>query len=233
MEEFCKFLKDSGIDFRQIGSLFLFDKFGEAIVFVPLVSSDSQHFPEIPAGYRLHHLYEDRWNACRELMSGRILAHLGQFRRIAARNCTVKRIDAITANNFLERYHIYGKAKCRYKYGLFHKDELVAVSCFSSPRTVTREEGGADVLLRSYEWVRQAGLPDCRINGGMGKMLSAFIREVQPDEVMSYADLEWSDGEVYRKLGFVESGGKEPVRFSIDPISYQRSRNGNGIEIYN
>ena len=50
----------------------------------------------------------------------------------------------------------------------------------------------------------------------MGKLMKAFIEEVQPDDIMSYADLEWSSGEVYSTLGFTEESLKEPVMFAID-----------------
>ena len=57
----------------------------------------------------------------------------------------------------------------------------------------------------------------------MGKLLSTFINEVKPDDIMSYADLEWSDGEVYRKLGFSAESTKSPVMFDIDTIDWSRT----------
>jgi hypothetical protein len=51
----------------------------------------------------------------------------------------------------------------------------------------------------------------------MGKLLKAFIEEVRPDDIMSYADLEWSEGGVYETLGFKAEGIKSPVMFEIDP----------------
>ena len=56
----------------------------------------------------------------------------------------------------------------------------------------------------------------------MGKLLKAFIEEVQPDDIMSYADLEWSEGRVYERLGFVSEGVKSPVTFEIDPDMHRR-----------
>jgi hypothetical protein len=56
----------------------------------------------------------------------------------------------------------------------------------------------------------------------MGKLLKAFIKEVQPDDIMSYADLEWSEGEVYERLGFEAEAEKEPVTFTIDPQTWER-----------
>ena len=47
-------------------------------------------------------------------------------------------------------------------------------------------------------------------------MLKAFILDQKPDDIMSYADLEWSEGRVYEQLGFVLEGRKDPVLFEID-----------------
>jgi hypothetical protein len=56
----------------------------------------------------------------------------------------------------------------------------------------------------------------------MGKLLKTFILEVQPDDIMSYADLEWSQGDVYKTLGFNEELPKDPVSFEIDPQTWER-----------
>lgn len=62
-----------------------------------------------------------------------------------------------------------------------------------------------------------------RISGGMGKILKAFVNEVNPDDIMSYADLEWSEGSVYERLGFEkEDMGKEPVMFTVDSETWER-----------
>ena len=53
-------------------------------------------------------------------------------------------------------------------------------------------------------------------------MLKHFIKEVQPDDIMSYADLEWSEGAVYEQLGFTLEGKKEAVSFIIDCYTWER-----------
>ena len=95
---------------------------------------------------------------------------------------------------------------------------LIAVATFSNARKWIKD--GKEI--RSYEWTRYASLPDLRVSGGMGKLLKAFIKEVQPDDIMSYADLEWSEGEVYERLGFEAETEKEPVTFTIDPQTWER-----------
>ena len=61
-----------------------------------------------------------------------------------------------------------------------------------------------------------------RISGGMGKLLKAFIKEVQPDDIMSYADLEWSEGDVYTALGFKREDSKDAVEFMVDSRTWER-----------
>ena len=175
---------------------------------------------------------EDRWYRQPEMMKARLLAHLEIFTPVYARNCEIRRIDKPTAAEFLGRTHAYGDAACKYRYGLFLKrhtghlaslchserseesliGQLIAVGTFSNARKWIKN--GKEI--RSYEWTRFASLPGLRISGGMGKILKTFIEEVQPDDIMSYADLEWSEGTVYEQLGFTLEGKKDPVLFGVD-----------------
>lgn len=192
---------------------------------------------------------EDRWKRQRPMMEARLLAHMEVFSQAYARNCEVRRIDKETAQRFLNDNHSYGYAACKYRYGLFLKRHtghvareieeerflgcarndnrsdrgdivgtLIAVATFSNARKWIKN--GKEI--RSYEWTRYASVPELRVSGGMGKLLKAFIKEVQPDDIMSYADLEWSEGKVYEALGFSEEQPKDPVSFEIDPETWER-----------
>ena len=163
---------------------------------------------------------EDMWRGRPEMMMPRLLAQLGRFRSVFARNTVVSRIGKEEAASFLDRCHSYRDAASRYRYGVFTKaGELVAVASFSSGRTWVKEGR----TVRSYEWVRYASLPDVRVVGGMGKVLRAFEEDVHPDDIMSYADMEWTDGAVYERLGFIEDGIRPPVQFVIAPVSWVRT----------
>lgn len=191
--------------------------------------SEAVRYLETTTGCRPMMIAEDRWNRQQDMIRHRILAHLESFFPIYARNCDVKKIDKETASEFLESNHSYGDAACRYRYGVFLKRHtghincdlrkevfdpgtLVAVAEFSNARKWTK----GDKTIRSYEWTRFASVPDVRIVGGMGKVLNTFIDEVGPDDIMSYSDLEWSDGNVYSRLGFVAEGDRPSVMFRID-----------------
>lgn len=190
------------------------------------IVSDTGRYPLV--------ITEDRWHSQPKMMHARLLAHLRIFTQIYARNCEVRKIDKKTAAEFLEANHSYGDAACRYRYGLFLKrytghtsslnidrpkaGDLVAVATFSNGRKWIK----GDKTIRSYEWTRYASLPGVRLSGGMGKLLQAFIEEVKPDDIMTYADLEWSEGKVYEALGFALEGVKSPVMFTVDTSSWRR-----------
>ena len=192
-------------------------------------------------------LFEDRWWAARELVQARILARLERFRSVFARKCRVLSGRgnpqlAEQVREFLQKHHSYSSAKCRYRYALEHEGEIVAVATFSEGRPMVRkiesplqnvpkeEQLNANILVfDSYEWVRYASLPGVRVVGGMGKLLNAFIDErltrIEPGtplEIMTYSDTEWSNGDVYTKLGFSYAGERPPVEYYVHRQTYTR-----------
>lgn len=136
---------------------------------------------------------------------------MGPSAKIFARNCTVRRIDKISASRFLDEHHSLKSCKAKYHYGLFvdrttgireksmPEGTLVAVGTFSNGRLF--RDGH-----RSYEWIRYTSLKDVRVMGGMGKILDAFVQEVHPGDVMTYVDASRSDGKAYLELGFRNEG---------------------------
>lgn len=200
----------------------------EAMACVEKVRTDDGEYPLI--------ITRDRWERQKNMMEKRLLSHLEVFTPIYARNCEIRRIDKETAAGFLEMNHSYGDAACRYRYGMFLKRHtghlartdigdcfasgtLVAVATFSNARKWKKGEKE----IRSYEWTRFASLPELRISGGMGRFLKHFIKEVKPDDIMTYSDLEWSEGEVYRQLGFTLENRKGPVTFRICTDTWTRT----------
>jgi hypothetical protein len=53
--------------------------------------------------------------------------------------------------------------------------------------------------------------------GGLDKLVQAFFHEKQPDDLMTYADRDWSDGESYLRLGFECIGETPPQTFWVHP----------------
>lgn len=143
---------------------------------------------------------------------------------VNALKATAVNLFNLKVHNFLQKYHSYGDAKAKYRYLLIQDETVVAAATFSAPMEVKRAFNGIIVEVSSYEWVRYASLPGIRVLGGMGKLLNAFINEVRAEqsnkrdyiEVMTYSDNEWSDGEVYSKLGFEKVGERAPIEYFVD-----------------
>jgi len=58
--------------------------------------------------------------------------------------------------------------------------------------------------------------------GGMGRLMDCFVKEVKPQEIMTYADIDWSYGDVYKKLGFKFAGETKPIEFYVDRETMER-----------
>lgn len=162
---------------------------------------------------KIIHLWEDVWNNKKQLTQSRILALCGISKRVYARQTEVVRLNKEETDAFLQANHLQESVAAYYKYGLYHKDELVAVATFSKSRTM--QDGPA--LYRSYELVRFANKSGSTVIGGLSKLLNFFIEQHHPAHIMTYADRDWSSGEGYKKLGFMFTDHTPPQAFFIHP----------------
>lgn len=235
-DSFISFLDAHSLRYVADGDLFFFVEYHLEIALVHLSDfadgAGTQSFGKFPALDRdidRLYLYEDRWFSDGDQLRTRILARLGRFHSLFARKCNILSGPEIAQQvaEFLDKYHAYGNAQCKHRYALIYDGAIVAVATFSKPRPMPREDGRTYL---SFEWVRYASTPGCRVVGGMGKLMNAFLKDAvamgdaagMPVEVMSYSDNEWSVGDVYVKLGFREIGERAPVRYMVDKVSYQR-----------
>lgn len=218
MLEFREFLSANNISYSVSENLVYIDSFRICAELVHLGDSVFPHYT-LETGYKVIIIYEDLWFSKGEIVRGRLLASFGRKSSIFARNCKVRKIDKSTAGNFLDANHLLGRVNAKFYYALTDKNvTIVAVAAFSAPRPMKRGEE----VLNSYEWVRYASLSGMRIAGGMGKLLEHFIRTHSPQEIMSYADKEWSDGDAYKKLGFELVSESDPIDFIVDTKDFKR-----------
>lgn len=181
-------------------------------------------------------LWEDQWQSKADIIKSRLLSFLGISVRIPGRLTYVTRIDKAESAKFLKKNHLQGVTSSKYQFGLYlpikyfrvlpadfqldnsGRDLLVAVATFSYVRIFIHGEKP----FRSFELIRFSSLINTTVVGGMNKLLSAFSKEMHPDDIMTYIDLEWSDGTSYRKLGFEEISRKPPVSFWLDTETNER-----------
>lgn len=182
-------------------------------------------------GTRIIHVFEDEWIHQSNIVKSRLKAILGKTPyKIYARKCEVKEIATSTKTKFLEKYHIQGPCASSINLGLFYKNKLVAVMTFGS-RRFDKKEG--------YELIRYCTISNFNVVGGAGKLLLHFERIYTPTAIISYADRRWSDGNLYRQLGFNEIRKTKPNYFYVHPstgyvresrIKYQKHKLSNILE---
>ncbi|MCF0063179.1 hypothetical protein MUK70_06585 [Dyadobacter chenwenxiniae] len=194
-------------------------------------------------------IWEDYWIKKPEIVKSRLSAMLGISQKIAARLTQVRRIDQETASQFLAKNHLNASVSSKTRFGLFlpkqyfrvldpdfewdrEADELlVAVATFSAPRVFAREDGP----FRSFEMLRFASLINTNVSGGMDKLLTAFARAKSPDDIMTYADREWSEGAGYVKIGFKRISETLPMEFYLSAKNPERTSTPapDSVVIYN
>lgn len=181
-------------------------------------------------------LWEDYWLTKKPIVISRLMAMQGVSVRIPARLTQVRRTDNVTTTDFLTVNHLNGPTSSKFRYGLYlprryyrilppdyHFDSssdemLVAVATFSNARIFTQH----NEPFRSHELIRFGSLLNTNVVGGLDKLLRAFTSEKHPDDIMTYADLEWSDGAGYAKLGFERRDVNPPARIYLDPADLSR-----------
>ena len=172
------------------------------------------HFKDFP----IIHLWEDQWIHKREIVQARLLSQLGKNKKIHGRQTEIKPIATTETLKFLSENHLHVPLKAKYKYGLFHHIELVAVATFSKRRVMEREGR----LFNSYEMVRFCNKNGYTVVGGLSKLISFFIEHVNPDDIMTYTDKDWPGGRAYNLLGFEKVDELPSFELWIDKYSRER-----------
>ncbi|WP_129715747.1 hypothetical protein [Pedobacter sp. SYP-B3415] len=163
------------------------------------------------SGHFLIHLWEDVWKARPEQVLSRVRSLLGLDRKIYARQTHASVLDSRATSAFLDDHHLQGAVRAKYRYALFKDDMPVAVATFGPLRQM--ESRGVQHI--STELIRFAGLSGFRITGGLSKLLQHAITELGVQDVMSYADRDWSLGKGYETLGFKLAGETPPLYFEL------------------
>lgn len=153
------------------------------------------------AGIRLIQVYEDEWRNKTGIVKSRIRCILGNATKMYAREAKVVRLDQNESAAFLERTHLQGNYNCAVAYGLEHDGRLVACMTFGVSRFNKKY---------AYELLRYSSELDTVVVGGAGKLLQRCFRESGGVGLVSYADMRWSSGNLYKQLGFKFDAITEP-----------------------
>ena len=159
-------------------------------------------------GYRLITIFSDEWNLHNEIVKNRVKSILGvsSAKRIHARKCEIGFIDTKIKNEFLTKFHIQGRDSSSIKIGAYYNDDLIAIMTFSKGSIAKGNKSKEGI----WELNRFCSDYNYHIPGIAGKLLSFFKNHYEWKEIFSYADRRWSDGNLYKQLGFTFTSNTKP-----------------------
>ncbi len=161
-------------------------------------------------GYKLIQVFEDEWTYKKDIVKSRLLNIIGKTPNVVyARKTEVREVSSKDSMKFLEENHLQGKLGAKVRLGLYHNDKLVSLMTFGS----LRKNLGSKSKDGHFELLRFCNLLNTNVVGGASKLFKYFIRTYKPKEVISYADKRWSEGNLYKMLGFTEEHHSKPNYF--------------------
>jgi len=146
-------------------------------------------------GIRLLQLFDREIDNKKEIVLSMIANHIksDMIKQIHARKCVVKEINSSQYKDFCNKNHMQGYTPASIKIGLFFKEELVSVMSFGKSRFSKKHQ---------YEMIRFCNKLYHNVTGAMSKLFSNFVRNYDPETIVTYADARFFNGESYKNLGF-------------------------------
>jgi len=147
---------------------------------------------------RLITIFEDEWKNRNKQVKNFLKSILNYYsNKIFARKCECKIITKEMANTFIEENHIQGSGKTQLSIGLFYSNELVGVITGGQHH----RDSDSSVLVLN----RLAFKDGWQVTGGASKLFNFFKNEAFKNgysKIISWSDNRWSEGNVYKKIGF-------------------------------
>lgn len=148
-------------------------------------------------GIRLIQILENEWNEKKDIVKSKLLSILGldTTDTVYARKCTIVDVDNKEKKSFFDANHIQGNGPSSINLGLMYDGKLVACMGFI-------------VNKDSYTLNRYA--TSCRVAGGFTKLLKHFEKSFNYPTIITFADLRWSEGNLYESTGFTNEATIPP-----------------------
>lgn len=146
-----------------------------------------------------------------EILASILKAKLGlNERRVGARSCSVVAVPRQDERAFMRQYHLQGFVPSEVCLGLILEGEPLCMMSFGAPRYESPE-------ACEWEMLRFATKSGVTVAGGASRLFAHFIRSHRPESVISFANLDISDGAMYERLGFERTRVTKPSCTWVDP----------------
>jgi hypothetical protein len=184
---------------------------------------------------QLLHIFENEWlhPIKQSIWKSIINNKLGICsQKIFARKCQINEVDNKTATQFLLNNHLQGHTPSSVNIGLCYENELVSLMTFGKSRYNKNYQ---------YELIRFCNKINTLVTGGASKIFKYFIRNYNPESLISYADRRYSTGAIYKKLGFNKLKNSTPNYFYfhknntnnlMSRVQFQKHKLKNKLDIY-
>lgn len=159
----------------------------------------------------IYHIFGYEWTNKRDLIQSQIMNLIGSNPdKIYGRNTEIKLVSANDASKFLDDNHRQGPAVASVRLGLYDKQngQLVSLMTFGKMRHGIGKK--SDQTDNEYELIRFCNLKYTSVVGGASKLFKHFIKEYNPDKVVSFSDVAHTKGSLYQTLGFTNVSISSP-----------------------
>lgn len=173
------------------------------------------------AGIFMFHIFGYEWVNKQQIIQS-MLANLihSNTQRLGARATKVRVVNYAEACEFLNNNHRQGALNAKIYLGLYTmQDELVALMTFNHIRSTI----GSSKQTSSHDWElsRFCSKLNCNVVGGASKLFQYFIKNYDPERVISYSDIAHTRGDLYDKLGFQYDHTTSPSYVWVDVYDQQ------------
>lgn len=170
------------------------------------------------AGYELWHFWDWELNTDWHKIINRISTRLGHNTKIAARKLSVHAIDYKEKSHFFNQWHLQNDCTSTINLGLKDSQgQLLMAASFGTSR-----------FNKKFDWelLRLCSKDNISVTGGASKLLHHFVENHMyvDQKLVSYCNLRWSNGNVYRNCGFQLVGQSDPSYVYVKAGKYAASR---------
>ncbi len=162
-------------------------------------------------GIHLCHIFSNEWTnpIKKSIWKSIIKFKLGLIQnKINGKDCIIKEIDNNSKISFMLTNHLHGNDISNIRLGLFNNNTLISCMTFIKPG-----------FNNNYQWElsRFCTIKDTIVIGAAEKLLDYFQNNYNNLKlpIVSYADRRWSNGNLYKQLGFNLINSTAPNYFWI------------------
>jgi hypothetical protein len=179
----------------------------------------------------LIHIFDHEWLYKKDIVKSIILNKLKKIpNKIYARKCEVKIVNNKDKTKFMDDNHIQGNCISSINIGLYYNNELTSMMTFGRNRFKKDD---------TIELLRFCNKLNTNVVGGASKLFQYYIKNYNPQTIITFADRRYSLGKLYPILGFNFNSFTKPSYFYwksmkiYNRMSFQKHMLSNKLNNFN